>query len=61
MAPLTHQLFQTTAAQERSEEVVLQGKALNSKAMTCIWTTPDQKEEARQAAIVQEWAKDIAC
>jgi hypothetical protein len=60
MAPLTHQLFQTTASQERFEEVVLQGKALNSKAMTCIWTTPDQKEEKRQAATAQEWAKDIA-
>jgi hypothetical protein len=29
--------------------------------MTCIWTTPDQKEEERQAAMVQEWAEDITC
>jgi hypothetical protein len=32
---------------------------LNSKAMTCIWMTPDQKEEEWQAATVQQWAKDI--
>jgi hypothetical protein len=40
--PLTNQLFRIAIAlQEHLEEVVMQGKVLNSKAMTCIWTTPD--------------------
>jgi hypothetical protein len=59
VVPLTHQLFRTTAIQERFEEAVVQGKALNSKAMICIWTTPNRTEEERQAAIVREWAEDI--
>jgi hypothetical protein len=59
VVPLTHQLFRTTAIQERFEEAVVQGKARNSKAMICIWTTPNRKEEERQTAIVQEWAEDI--
>jgi hypothetical protein len=41
------------------KEVLLQGKALCNKAMTCVWTTPDQREAERQAATVQEWAKDM--
>jgi hypothetical protein len=37
--PLTHQLFQTQASKEQLHTAIKSGKALNSKAPICLWTT----------------------
>ncbi len=59
LAPLTHLLFLNTAAQEQLEDIIGRGKALNSKALACMWTTLNRKEEEQQAATVKTWAKDL--
>jgi hypothetical protein len=46
IVPLTHQLFRTTAAKERFEEIVVRGKALHGKAL-CASGPPQQIERRR--------------
>jgi hypothetical protein len=59
VTPLTHQLFLSSTSQEHLKQVINTGKALNSEALTCIWTTTDKKTEERQAATVKEWTEAI--
>jgi hypothetical protein len=48
-------LFLTTSAQARLLKVIKAGKALNCKALTCLWTTSDKKEEQTQADQARAW------
>jgi hypothetical protein len=59
VAPLTHQFFTSSKAQDHLNQVINTGKALNSKALICVWRTTDKGKEERQAETVKEWTKTI--
>ncbi len=59
VVPLTHSFFHSTELQDRLKETITKGKALNCKALICLWTTVDKSIEERQATDVTKWMDDI--
>jgi hypothetical protein len=56
---LTQRLFNKETRQAQLQEVLTKGRELDCKAVICMWTTNDRKEEERQAEKVKEWTNDI--
>ena len=59
LVPLTHHVTYCREAQERFQDLLIKGKALNAKALVCMWTTSNPDMEDRQMRLVREWTEDM--
>jgi hypothetical protein len=58
-APLVNSFFQATELQDQLKVAIAKGKALNCKALTCLWTTVEKSREERQAVQTKEWLNNV--
>jgi hypothetical protein len=59
VVPLTHGFFQSAEPQDQLKVTITKGKALNCKALPCLWTTVEKNAKEHQAALMKEWLSNI--
>jgi hypothetical protein len=57
--PLTHGFFRSIEPQDQLKVTITKGKALNCKALPCLWTTVEKNAKEHQAALMKEWLSNI--
>ena len=59
IVPLTQSFFLSAEKRDIFKEAIIKGKAINSKALICLWTTVDKQIEERQAEQRTEWITEL--
>jgi hypothetical protein len=59
VAPLTQSFFLSIKQRDIFKTAITAGKALNSKAATCMWTTVDKQTKKQQASQISEWMTEL--
>ena len=57
--PPTQYFFLSTKKQDRFKVAITKGKALNSRALICLWTTVDKQTEECQTGQITEWITEL--